>query len=302
MKQLNIDTRHEHLGVPLLARVHQYVTLGDRSPSSVHGWDTAYSWQIMSKRSREVSFSPSGSDSEADEEVESVSRLKFNALAPTEEHGTCPMMHCSLPPHRQALDFSSIEEFETHYAKEHSNRCSACDKNFPSAHFLSLHIDEKHNPLRAELESKGEKTYSCFVEDCEKKCSTPQKRRLHLIDKHLFPKSYNFRVVDSGIDKRRSMLVESRSQRRRVSTSSAPADQITRQRRASQQHIESAVKAEGRPQRAAKQRSPATATSSAPMTSIPQATDESLEHLTQSMSALQFVPSSVRRQQTKAGS
>ncbi|KAG2017135.1 hypothetical protein GB937_005733 [Aspergillus fischeri] len=31
--------------------------------------------------------------------------------------------------------------------------------------------------------------YSCFIEDCDRKCSTPQKRRMHLIDKHMFPKT-----------------------------------------------------------------------------------------------------------------
>lgn len=30
--------------------------------------------------------------------------------------------------------------------------------------------------------------YGCFIEGCERKCSTPQKRRMHLIDKHMFPK------------------------------------------------------------------------------------------------------------------
>lgn len=30
--------------------------------------------------------------------------------------------------------------------------------------------------------------FGCFVEGCERKCSTPQKRRRHLIDKHMFPR------------------------------------------------------------------------------------------------------------------
>lgn len=129
-------------------------------------------------------------------------------------------MQCSLPPHRP-LAFDTAEDFDTHYAKEHTNRCSSCGKNFPSTHYLSLHLDENHNPVREALAAKGEKTYACFIEDCEKLCSTPQKRRLHLIDKHMFPKVYNFRIVDQGIDKTNSLLHG--PQRRRVSTTDVGA-------------------------------------------------------------------------------
>ena len=195
----------------------------------------------MSKRSREASFSPSagltssevsvsdsGFDSDEAGHPGKISVLP-RALA-REGHA----MQCSLPPHR-LLSFPTIEAFELHYAKDHCNRCTSCGNNLPSPHFLALHIDENHNPLREELEAKGEKTYGCFVEDCDKKCSTPQKRRLHLIDKHAFPKIYKFRVVDKGIDHASSMLQESKSHRRRVSTTNAPADTAIRRRRASSQ-------------------------------------------------------------------
>ena len=75
--------------------------------------------------------------------------------------------------------------------------------------------------MRADSETK----FQCFVEDCDKICSTPQKRRMHLTDKHLFPKvstshelafplvpqakvgqNYDFQIVNTGIDKRSSML------------------------------------------------------------------------------------------------
>ena len=66
--------------------------------------------------------------------------------------------------------------------------------------------------------------YECFVEGCEKICATASKRRLHLIDKHMYPKvclgmldiykhslliafqNYDFFIVNSGIDRRSSML------------------------------------------------------------------------------------------------
>lgn len=59
------------------------------------------------------------------------------------------------------------------------------------------------NELKKE---KGEKTFQCFVEGCDRLCSTPQKRRLHVIDKHGFPKDFYFRIVDQGIDNCNSLL------------------------------------------------------------------------------------------------
>ncbi|OAP56646.1 hypothetical protein AYL99_08758 [Fonsecaea erecta] len=178
----------------------------------------------MVKRSRESSILSSSSDTanSAAEEPQSPRPAKLSVVATVADLPAKPVMQCTLPPHRETLDFASIEDFEVHYAKDHSNRCTSCGKNFPTVHFLALHIDENHNTFREALQAKGEKTYACFVEDCDRKCSTPQKRRLHLIDKHLFPKIYNFRIVDTGIDKSTSMLHESR--RRRVSTT---AGQIT---------------------------------------------------------------------------
>ncbi|KAI9791974.1 MAG: hypothetical protein M1816_003243 [Peltula sp. TS41687] len=87
------------------------------------------------------------------------------------------MISCSLPPHhRQASSFPSYEAYEIHYAQAHVNRCSACGKNFPTAHFLGLHIAERHDPLNEARKARGEK-----------------------ID-------YDFYVVNDGIDRRSSML------------------------------------------------------------------------------------------------
>lgn len=178
----------------------------------------------MGKRARDEDEASSNSREGTSQNASSPAKI-----IELEDHETSDIantMQCLLPPH-QALTFASIDEFDTHYAKEHTNRCSSCGKNFPSAHYLTLHIDENHNPIRQALAAKGEKTYGCFLEDCEKKCSTPQKRRLHLIDKHMFPKVYNFRIVDQGIDKSHSLLQG--GQRRRLSTNGS----IGRQRQAS---------------------------------------------------------------------
>ncbi|KAF4634596.1 hypothetical protein G7Y89_g3497 [Cudoniella acicularis] len=123
-------------------------------------------------------------------------------------------MKCSLPPHGETLSFPSHEAFEIHYNKSHLNRCLECRRNFPTEHFLNLHIEENHDSLVVVRRERGEQTYGCFVEDCERKCSTADKRRMHLIDKHLFPKDYDFAVVNHGIDHRSSMLRSGRYRRR----------------------------------------------------------------------------------------
>lgn len=148
----------------------------------------------MAKRSRETSFSPPADELSASDTYENLSDVelgranKYKLVDNSPAASSISIMQCSLPPHQDSLQFQSHDDYEVHYLKEHTNRCSSCGKNFPTAHLLGLHIEENHNALRETLQAKGEKTYACFVEDCERKCSTPQKRRLHLIDKHGFPK------------------------------------------------------------------------------------------------------------------
>lgn len=76
-------------------------------------------------------------------------------------------MRCSLPGHRQTLTFSTFEDYDVHYAKVHVNRCLECRKNFPTEHFLNLHIEENHDALVSVRRERGEKTVSrrstCFV-------------------------------------------------------------------------------------------------------------------------------------------
>jgi hypothetical protein len=114
-------------------------------------------------------------------------------------------MRCLLPPHKP-LKFNTYQEYEAHYQQAHTNRCKSCRKNFPTALFVDLHLAEHHDPIIASKRDAGEKTYACFVEGCDKVCGEWKKRRSHLVDKHGFPKNYDFLVVDHGIDGRRSML------------------------------------------------------------------------------------------------
>ncbi|KAH6085496.1 hypothetical protein HBI67_000990 [Parastagonospora nodorum] len=137
------------------------------------------------------------------------------------------VMRCSLPPH-EPLSFDSFDAYDVHYQKTHMNRCSECQKNFPDEHFLHLHIAENHDPINASKRDKGEKTYACLVPDCDRFCSTPPKRRLHCIDKHQFPRNYDFFIVNDGIDRRSSMLRP--PHRRRSSAFSSTGDGTTRRR------------------------------------------------------------------------
>ncbi|KAF1811431.1 hypothetical protein P152DRAFT_399045 [Eremomyces bilateralis CBS 781.70] len=114
-------------------------------------------------------------------------------------------MKCFLPPHRP-LTFQTYEEYELHYTQAHRHRCAECMKNLPSDRYLELHIAENHNPINQARKERGESIYQCFVEGCDKVVETWWKRRLHCIDKHQYPRNYDFFIVNDGIDRRHSML------------------------------------------------------------------------------------------------
>lgn len=118
----------------------------------------------MPKRSREDSPSPSTTPSLSPTPDPStpaptdapVHSSKY--IHTSNERSARTIMKCSLPPHHDTVSFSSFEEFEVHYAKEHAHRCSECRKNFPTEHFLGLHISENHDPLTEARRAKEEKT------------------------------------------------------------------------------------------------------------------------------------------------
>ncbi|KXX80472.1 hypothetical protein MMYC01_202461 [Madurella mycetomatis] len=194
-------------------------------------------------------------------------------------------MRCSLPPHKESLVFSSYGEYETHYKNQHTNRCAQCRKNFPSAHLLGLHIEETHDAFVLVKRERGERTYSCFVENCERKCSTPQKRKMHLIDKHMYPKNFFFAVTRDGIDGRRSLLLEGGHRRRRSSAIAVPRPKEP-------------SKEERHKPPAADEKSEAPTddhmTVDSGRQSPEQQADHEMEDLSTAMSALKFVPLSVQ--------
>lgn len=165
----------------------------------------------MAKRSREASVSSVEetrltSTTQSQPTIsESIDHPAKYSQTESEDHTQTATMRCLLPPHAP-LTFTSYASYETHYTSTHSNRCSSCRANFPTSHFLNLHISENHDPIIAAQRDRGEKTFTCFVEGCEKVCADWKKRRSHLVDKHGFPRNYDFLVVDSGVDGKRSML------------------------------------------------------------------------------------------------
>ncbi|KMQ81358.1 c2h2 type zinc finger domain protein [Lasius niger] len=132
--------------------------------------------------------------------------------------------------------------------------------------------------------------YSCFVQGCPRKCLTPQKRRMHMIDKHTYPKNFFFAVTKEGIDGRRSLLVESGHHPRRSSTVAQSNDS---------RYWASTPKAS----QAGETPGPSLSDTgnSEPKPDQQGAVDSDMADLTGAMSALRFVPSSVRFGRGRAG-
>ncbi|KAL9103498.1 MAG: hypothetical protein Q9163_001454 [Psora crenata] len=150
----------------------------------------------MPKRSREESpfeYLPSPvspvADSKTPEPVDTtVHSAKYSHISTVGI--TRAVMKCSLPPHDETLTFETFEDFEIHYAKSHTHRCSDCRRNFPTEHFLDLHISENHDPLNQAKRARGDKT------------------------------NYDFLIVNTGTDKRSSML---RTRHRKSSSAAVQA-------------------------------------------------------------------------------
>ena len=280
----------------------------------------------MAKRSRETSLIP-GEDGGHDSDSEEVMSPSKAVEVDTTSSTPVPVMYCDLPPHKETLSFMTYEDYEVHYSKSHMNRCSACGKNFPTSHFLNLHMEENHNPLREALAARGEKTYGCFVEDCERKCSTPQKRRLHLIDKHMFPKvssqivgslsfikrwmlmehfqGYNFRIVDKGIDQVDSMLAG--GPRRRLSgfhdKFEAQHDSSSRKHHNNARYTPTTAMNSSTTDTGRRNRTRADVVPQAPAKSNQSGSknDTDIDQLGAAMSALKFIPTSVQLKKQSGG-
>ena len=243
-------------------------------------------------------------------ELRHVTKITGIDTSTVEDEEDPVAMRCTLPPHREVLTFRSYDEYESHYIKSHTNRCLECRKNFPTEHLLSVHIEEFHDPLVVVKREKGEHTvrsstpfhlmfhdanmiqYSCFVEGCERKCMTHQKRRMHLIDKHMYPKNFFFAVTKDGIDGRRSLLNDGGHHRRRSSTNTQTKESRRRASllEAGNTGANEAYKSPPSPPAVGEKKSTGT-----------EQVDKEMADLTGAMSSLQFVPPSIRFGRGRAG-
>ena len=112
---------------------------------------------------QDVPFEPRASTSSTSSRSGSTiiepSPTKYAQLDETAEieDGPQTVMLCSLPPHRDSLTFPRYDAYEVHYVKEHVNRCVECGRNFPTGHYLGLHIAENHDPLNEARKARGDK-------------------------------------------------------------------------------------------------------------------------------------------------
>lgn len=124
---------------------------------------------------------------------------------------------------------------------------------------------------------------------------TPQRRRLHLIDKHMYPKNYFFAVTKEGIDGRNSLLLETGHRRRKPPTKSQPKEPQSRDRRdpVSEEKDDDSTNAD-RASEAVDGRPSGNRSSGGDTRSPPKENDDQMEGLAGAMSALKFVPPNIR--------
>ncbi|KAG7120783.1 hypothetical protein HYQ45_014744 [Verticillium longisporum] len=199
------------------------------------------------KRSREAEDEPDSDCAVVDDHdspeppanTDELPATKITYLDPSDHSitGEDVIMRCHLPGHKDE-----------------------CRKNFPSSHLLSVHIEECHDSFVAVKRERGEHTFSCFVEGCERKCMTHQKRRMHLIDKHMYPKNFFFAVTKAGIDGRQQEPTTSPGEAGQSTAGGAKTTQAKAQ----------------------------------PTTGHSERPDTDMEDLAGAMSSLQFIPNAVR--------
>jgi hypothetical protein len=125
---------------------------------------------------------------------------------------------------------------------------------------------------------------------------------MHLIDKHMFPKDYDFYVVDDGIDQRSSMLKSGRHRRRSSAAQHKTEIEDRTRRRASTQSkmtgenskaesLDTVDGSEGPQSGGSDVQKIAITNGSQP--------DTEMDDLSGAMSALKFVPTSVRFERGK---
>lgn len=112
-----------------------------------------------------------------------------NQLEKMEVASTCTVF-CPIAGCGAHLD--CLEEFEDHYVTRHTASCSVCSRVYPTSRLLSIHVSEAHDSYFQAKVARGFPMYECLVEGCGMKLKSYKSRQQHLIDKHQFPKSFEF--------------------------------------------------------------------------------------------------------------
>ena len=133
---------------------------------------------------------------------------------------------------------------------------------------------------------------------------THQKRRMHLIDKHMYPPTYFFAVTKEGIDGRSSLLLEAGHRRRRSSLSHSGGTKTASRRQEARRENAAEMDAAPAPEKAPDHElapSPAAPVLTVPVEATPNpagpresTADTEMEDLAGAMSSLRFIPNSVR--------
>ncbi|KAJ1275523.1 hypothetical protein BS78_05G142300 [Paspalum vaginatum] len=112
-----------------------------------------------------------------------------NQLEKMEVASTCTLF-CPIAGCGAHLD--CLEDFEDHYVTRHTASCSVCSRVYPTSRLLSIHVSEAHDSYFQAKVARGFPMYECLVEGCGLKLKSYKSRQQHLIDKHQFPKSFEF--------------------------------------------------------------------------------------------------------------
>lgn len=97
----------------------------------------------------------------------------------------CPVVGCK-------AKLNGLTELETHFFSRHTAVCSVCSCVFPTSRLLDLHIAETHDSFFQAKVEHGHPMYKCLVDGCEAKFLNDTSRHQHLVDKHKFPRTFEF--------------------------------------------------------------------------------------------------------------
>ncbi|OZJ04817.1 hypothetical protein BZG36_02334 [Bifiguratus adelaidae] len=118
----------------------------------------------------------------------------FDGVGQGERKLECHIAPCNHDP----PSFATPAAYQRHYECVHKYTCNECHLVFPESKWLKLHFEEYHDVFLQVRRDRGDKVYKCFVDDCTRVFTTPKMRRLHLIDKHMYPRSFNFVLHRTG--------------------------------------------------------------------------------------------------------